>query len=111
MPQDGPEEWESDGQLGSCWPEAMGAFYAANHTLQAAMAEPIEGEAKIHVPGMESIELVLDTVEGAGLGCHGPRCSRGRRGPCPRRKRSSVEGVDIAHEEEEEQCRGSRHSS
>ncbi|KAJ1601727.1 hypothetical protein NDA14_005809 [Ustilago hordei] len=32
------------------------------------MAEPIEGEAEINVPGTESIELMPDTVEGVGLG-------------------------------------------
>ena len=30
--------------------------------------------------------------------CHGPGCSRSKRGPWPLRRRSSVEGVDTAQE-------------
>lgn len=42
-------------------------FDATNHLLQAAVREGIEGEPEVDMPGSESIELVLEAVEGARL--------------------------------------------
>ncbi|SAM84394.1 uncharacterized protein UBRO_20306 [Ustilago bromivora] len=64
--QDGPKEWESNGQFGHCQSEAMGMFDATDRMLQGAVVETIKVEAEIDMPGSQGVKLVLDAVEGAG---------------------------------------------
>ncbi|SPC64770.1 uncharacterized protein UHOD_12114 [Ustilago sp. UG-2017b] len=60
--KDGPKKWEGDGQFGCHWLEAMGVLDAAYHLLQAAVREFIKGKAKVDVPGLQGVELVLKAV-------------------------------------------------